>query len=419
MDDPYTVPGSPSSGFAPARPHPEGTWQSPGYRSARTRALWVKAMFVLAALASLWELALAVQGYSIMDRASRGDLASEAEWTTMVNSANSADGLFLLAAIGTAIALMAWLSRSVENVPPLGGGVPHDSPRYAIGWWFVPIAFLWKPYTVVRETWDRLAPVGRAADGALVLSWWISWIVGGILSRVVRTMLNAESKTFDDWKIVFGEMGLAYLALVVSAVCGFLVVQEIQKRADERAAALGLEAPTARWPTAPLTATPPPSTPAAPTIPIAPTVPAPPGTSVIYCPHCGMARVAGERFCARCGTDLGGPGILSASADARNNCASSIPRHVGERLPASSPSGAGKRMETMHMIRRLLGLPFMIVAGIAFFLLGLQLIFAVLNLLNGATLVEAATVWLGNTVILGIVAIVTGVIGGFVAGNQD
>jgi hypothetical protein len=304
MDAPYTVPGSPGPGFAPARPHAEGTWRSPGYRSARTRALWAKAMFVLAALTSLWELALGLQGYAIMDRASRGDFASDAEWNTLINSADTADGLFILAAIGTAIALIAWLSRSVDNVPPLGGGVPHDSPRWAIGWWFVPIAFLWKPYTVVRETWDRLAPVGRAAGGALVVSWWIAWIVGGIVSRVARTMMNAKSPTIDDMRTTFGEMSLAYLPLVVSAVCGFLVVQEIQKRADERAAALGLEAPTARWPTVPLTATPPPSTPAAPTIPVSPTVPAPPGTGAIYCPRCGTARVAGERFCAHCGTDL-------------------------------------------------------------------------------------------------------------------
>ncbi len=71
----------------------------------------------------------------------------------------------------------------------------------------------------------------------------------------------------------------------------------------------------------------------------------------------------------------------------------------------------------MHIIRQLLGLPFMILAGIAFFLLGLQLVFALLNLLNGATLVEAATVWFGNTVILGIVAIVTGLIGAVISGN--
>ncbi len=320
MHAPYTVPGSPSSGFPPARPHSEGTWHSPGYQRARTRARWVKAMYVLAALASLWELALALQGYSIMDRASSGDFASDAEVTTLINSGDSADGLFVLAAILTAVALMAWLSRSIDNVPPLGGGVPHDSPRWAIGWWFVPIAFLWKPYTVVRETWDRLAPVERAAGGALVVSWWIAWIVGGVGSRVAAIMMNANSLTIDDTKTVFSVMSLAYLALVVSAVCGFLVVRELQKRADERAVALGMEAPTARWPTAPLIATPPPSklvaptasalplSPAAPTIPVSPTVPARPGTSVIYCPHCGVARVAGERFCAQCGTDLNGFG---------------------------------------------------------------------------------------------------------------
>lgn len=81
--------------------------------------------------------------------------------------------------------------------------------------------------------------------------------------------------------------------MVVSAVCGFLIVQEIQKRADERVAALGLEAPTARWPTVPLTATPPPSSPAAPTIPVSP-------TETKICPQCAEQVKRAARICRFC-----------------------------------------------------------------------------------------------------------------------
>jgi hypothetical protein len=259
-------------------------------------------MFAFAALASLWEVALAIQGYGLTDRAANGIYASDAELNGYFESANSADGLVLLALVGTAIAFIAWLSRSVENVPPLGGGVPSESPRYAIGWWFVPIAFLWKPYTVVRDTWDRLAPTGRASGGGLVVAWWIAWIAGGMLGRVVQSLANASEATLDDAKTFFSVAALSQLMLVGSAICAFFVVREMQRRADERALALGLEAPTAQWPVA-----------AANAIPgvVAQVVgasssptPVQVGDTVRYCPRCGASRVRDERFCAHCGADL-------------------------------------------------------------------------------------------------------------------
>src|SRR5207302_6246087 len=57
----------------------------------------------------------------------------------------------------SAISYFAWVSRTVDNVPVLGGGRPSVTPRWSIGWWFVPIANLVKPFQIVRELHDRLA----------------------------------------------------------------------------------------------------------------------------------------------------------------------------------------------------------------------------------------------------------------------
>jgi len=220
--------------------HPEGTWSSPGYRSGRTRAKWAQALFILTALASIWQVALALNGIALAGRALEGDTPSAFELDSFIRSADGAQGFFILCAIGLAITFLAWLSRTVEIVPALGAGTPHDSPRWAIGWWFIPIAFLWKPYTVVRETWDRLATPPRTSGGTLVIGWWLCWIGATILGRIASAMADSAS----SWEAVQNGFWVSFGSSVLSvaaAVSGFMVVREIQARADTRAVGLGFD----------------------------------------------------------------------------------------------------------------------------------------------------------------------------------
>lgn len=293
---------TPSSNAAlPTHGRVEGTWRSPGYRSARTRAKWTKALFVLTAAASAWQGIVVLQGIGLVGDALRGDFASEAEIGALERTANSADGLFLLCAIGLAVAFLAWLSRTVEITPALGAGTPHDSPRWAIGWWFIPIAFLWKPYTVVREVWDRLATPARARGGTLVLAWWLAWIASTIIARLAQATGNDPDATLDA---VQGQLSILFVATAASlaaAICGFLVVREIQARADERAAALGFDAPHPIWPTAQVQ----PAVLGSPSTPSRTPVDRTAVTPVVaFCPKCGTRRPDDSRFCTSCGTDL-------------------------------------------------------------------------------------------------------------------
>lgn len=228
------------AGATRANQHPEGAWGSPGYRSGRTRAKWSQGLFVLTALASISQVVVALNGIALAGRALDGDTPSAHELDSFIRSEDGAQSFFILCAIGLAIAFIAWLSRTVEIVPALGAGTPHDSPRWAIAWWFIPGAFLWKPYTVVREAWDRLAMPPRISGGTLVIGWWLSWIGATILGWVASAMVNSASSWVavrNGFWVSFGSSVLS----VAAAVSGFLVVREIQARADARATTLGFD----------------------------------------------------------------------------------------------------------------------------------------------------------------------------------
>ena len=301
-----TSPTTTAPAMAPASRYREGTWRSPGYRSASTRARWTQGLFVVAALASVFELFTAIAGAGLMGDAMHGNVTLD-QYASFQQTANGADGLYLWTAIALAIAFLMWLSRTVEVIPALGAGTPADSPRWAIGWWFVPFANLWKPYTVVREAWDRLATPARLADAKLVLAWWLTWLASSIVARFVSYGTGQYDATLESVQGLFIVLALAEAGSVAAAVLGFLVVREIQSRADEWAARQGFEGPLP-------SVVPPPAavTPLAPSsVPSAPTVGADTSHASTFCPDCGIRRQSAAAFCTGCGHDFRGSGATS------------------------------------------------------------------------------------------------------------
>ncbi len=71
-------------------------------------------------------------------------------------------------------------------------------------------------------------------------------------------------------------------------------------------------------------------------------------------------------------------------------------------------------------LRKIIALPLWLISAIAFLLLGWQLMLALLNVLGGVPIVDALVLWVQNSIILAIVAVVAGALAGFISGlDQD
>lgn len=228
-----------------ARTTDEATWSSPGYRPSSTRAAWAKGLFIVAGVVAGIEAMVYLGFVGRLDRYLAIDpyLANAANRGALDAAGTVADGaevLSLVVGLALAVAFLAWLSRVVEDIPPLGAGTPHTSPRWAIVWWFVPIAFLWKPYIVVRDVWARLN-ITWPATGMLA-AWWSTWIGGTIAARVAALAMRSTSSYADFHVFVYVEIG-GLIALVGAAVTGFVIVREVQRRVEARAERLGFQPP--------------------------------------------------------------------------------------------------------------------------------------------------------------------------------
>lgn len=100
-------------------------------------------------------------------------------------------GLGTIAAyIGTVIVFLMWLFRATANLR--NWGVPmRTSPGWAVGWWFIPIANLFKPFQAVREVHDESAQISEPDEprsAAALGWWWAGWIVCNLAGQASMRM---------------------------------------------------------------------------------------------------------------------------------------------------------------------------------------------------------------------------------------
>jgi hypothetical protein len=96
-------------------------------------------------------------------------------------------GLF----VATAIPFGMWIVRAHRNVRALSAVGLEISPGWALGYYFIPIANLWKPYQAMRDLWKASTnPPGWPAvrTGSVLVIWWIVWLLanlGGLSEEVL------------------------------------------------------------------------------------------------------------------------------------------------------------------------------------------------------------------------------------------
>lgn len=116
-----------------------------------------------------------------------------------------------LTAITCMILFGVWIVRSGKNAWLLAGlhrstwragslSSPkflEDTPGWAVGWYFIPIASLWKPYVAMRDI-VRASTIEVGLPGWLLPTWWTLWVISQITDRVTKKLANVAA----EWEVV-------------------------------------------------------------------------------------------------------------------------------------------------------------------------------------------------------------------------
>lgn len=89
------------------------------------------------------------------------------------------------------ITFLWWIYRTNKNLRALDDREEMTfTPGWAVGWYFIPIANLFKPYQVMQEIWRVSHKNESGTSQALLRWWWVLWVISNIIGQVLWRMSN-------------------------------------------------------------------------------------------------------------------------------------------------------------------------------------------------------------------------------------
>ncbi len=166
-------------------------------------------------LVSVWEVASGLPGDG-----GEGSQANQTFGAIAWGLTNT--GIMLI----TGILVLNWIHRANHNARQLGAADMHFTPGWAVGWYFVPVAWFWKPYQAMREIWRASVNPSnwRGAPASPLLRWWWGlWIVPFWGASIVdwaadRNLDEAGAKTVEVATGLVGSLLDIPLVLVLLAI---------------------------------------------------------------------------------------------------------------------------------------------------------------------------------------------------------
>ncbi|MGD0309066.1 MAG: DUF4328 domain-containing protein [Acidobacteriota bacterium] len=96
----------------------------------------------------------------------------------------------------TAVVFGRWIYRANQNVRALGAQDMRFTPGWAVGYFFVPIITLWRPYQAMKDLWRASKSPGAwqsAKPGSILGLWWTLWIISNFLGLTsFRALMGAH-----------------------------------------------------------------------------------------------------------------------------------------------------------------------------------------------------------------------------------
>jgi hypothetical protein len=204
----------------PTAARPDPVWAARSMAATAGPLLWATAVVaVLAGAAEIWRYALLL--------ASRDGALGAGTVAASDAFVSSAGTLAPVVALISGGLVVLWSVRAVRAAAEVAGVRPARSTRAVLLGWLVPGLNLAVPGSVLAEIEHSallLPPARRPRPSKLLLAWWASWLVGGVLAVVVLLWsLRAGVQARADGVLLHAVLDL--LAALTAALTALLVAR--------------------------------------------------------------------------------------------------------------------------------------------------------------------------------------------------
>ena len=224
---------------------PPDTRQATGvFRDAHTLAMWVQGLLIATVALTLIIVPVQLHELSQLHAFLRGAVTRD-QVDQATSAGNGLGGLAALVGIALIVLWCMWQHRAQGNLSALGASGVRFTPGWAVGWWFIPVAWWAMPFNTVQELWKASDPQRGAADwksastSPLLVGWWVVWLALWVLAIVAVSTVSAPGQQFGEYtpsqmvhRVSWGIW--ANVAHIVAAILALLVVREIDRRQGER-----------------------------------------------------------------------------------------------------------------------------------------------------------------------------------------
>jgi len=162
----------------------------PAYRDLATLVRWLKFALVAFILVTLMNAYSNWLQIVLLEEAQHGARIAREIATANDSRQRSVGLIYFLADLTTAILFLRWTFLTKKNAVALRAHGLAYSPGWAVGWYFVPIFSLWKPYQALKETYQASHPDfvdswSVAPYPGLLPLWWAIWILNGLAGQSI------------------------------------------------------------------------------------------------------------------------------------------------------------------------------------------------------------------------------------------
>lgn len=237
--------GDPMS-FSPVGPPPGAQYPAPYPAPAgppATTAVLRSPLGLATAVVVLLSLVMAADAVDIVAEASRyalmdtavGDALATVDQSALNRSdvwIGVAAALQLLTLAGAGVLFVIWFHRVRTNGEVFAPNGFEKGRGWAIGGWFIPIAFFWIPSKIARETWVASSQTTqdgrlRPADSGPVAYWWAAWVGGQLLDLLAAFVTNENSVYADDLRDAAGFAIAVDAVDILAAVLAIVFVRKL------------------------------------------------------------------------------------------------------------------------------------------------------------------------------------------------
>jgi hypothetical protein len=206
-----------------------------GFKNATTLTKWVKILFVFKIALALMAINSNRLQYMFMYDVKNFNYTSDEKLKSDTEANDARQKIVGFSQIGTSvtcfIVFLVWVHRSNFNARNLGAQSMKFTPGWSVGWFFIPIVNLWKPYQVIKDIWKNSSS-NIKPETHFITAWWVLWLGSALFSRFAPRPLNPNG--LDEWKTYTMIMVTSEVLEILSIITTLILVSRLFKMQMDR-----------------------------------------------------------------------------------------------------------------------------------------------------------------------------------------